>query len=167
MPVRCGSRAETLPLTSLCWAVQFIQLRAAQGRSVYGYTIALRSHCDSSSAFVVTGRRSSTFTMSATPPILHWDAWEPPVEHPDQERHSKPSKVRRFLARKHKQDAFMALPTDDALAYLEQNEKANQDKNSEARAEKWWRSGGGRWVTWHGEWYWRQWQVKERWNGPY
>jgi len=110
--------------------------------------------------------------MSATPPILHWDAWEPPVEHPDQEstdvqRHSKPSKVRRFLVRKHKQDAFMALPTDDALAYLEQNEKANQDKNSEARAEKWWRSGGGRWVTWHGEWYWRQWQVKERWNGPY
>ena len=79
----------------------------------------------------------------------------------------KPSRMKRFLARKPEQDEFLSLSPDEALARVEANEKANKAKDEKAQAEKWCRQKGDDWTWWRGEWYWHEWELKERWTKPY
>ena len=116
------------------------------------------------------------------PQIPPWDQWEDsstnvpeesllngqPLERAsDTQKHRKPSQDKRFMARKEKQDAFLSLSPSEALEHMEKTGAANELKKQKAQSEKWWRYEGSCWEQWKGQWYRKQWEVKERWLGPY
>ena len=86
---------------------------------------------------------------------------------PDKLPHIKPSRVTRFLKREGKQNAFLDLDPEDRLAYMEKNQRINDEKKKIAEQQKWNRKEGGNWEEWNHKWYWREWKFHERWLGPY
>ena len=89
------------------------------------------------------------------------------VPQASEERHVKPSRMKRFVTRQPEQEEFLSLSIAEQLARVEANEKANKAKDEKAQAEKWCRQKGDDWTWWRGEWYWHEWELKERWTKPY
>ena len=81
--------------------------------------------------------------------------------------HIKPSKVKRYLSRSDKHEAFSNMDPDKMLEYIEQNQKINDEKKKAAQAQKWYEKEGGEWQKWGERWYWCDWRLRERWSGPY
>ena len=118
--------------------------------------------------------------MSQYPHVPACDSWEEDVQPPEavpttpstQSQTStdpqvKPSKMKRYLSRTDKHVEFCSLSPEEALARVEANENCNQEKKAQAQREKWHRQQGGEWQRWRGEWFWHEWQYKERWSKPY
>ena len=157
--------------------------KADSGRREISGHLSYRLH-DSDHAYLSLGSSSSRLRicsklvrlcagsniMAQVSAAPHWDLWDFSVGEPvppENLPYIKESKVKRYLSRKEKHEDFMNKDAEEMLAYMEENQKLNDQKKTDAQQRKWHKTEGGRWEKWSGKWYWMEWYYKQRWSGPY